>query len=693
MFGRRWGIASDDFVFPGGFEIFFRLLWLCFVLLAYLLENVRNPNDCGDSYGKLKEFLISSMVLQGVIFVTAVIIVIFSALGTLKNDVPRRPIKHVLYFRCFLFIPELILAIYGGYYISSSDLLSLSTCPSFIKASCLFGVIASFVVLFVTLVIVFIIFDPLGASQHLRNQRGRSTESIVDATKYRQRAERSNLWETRLRVICCCCLSDTDDNRNALKDVSQLLSEMFETDMDIVPSDIAAALVLLQRKQESLITDLPIRSPEPTINGPVKPLPWMTASNMYYYSKYALAIYGWPLYCYIHPFTGPCHLLSKVSCCSSPPSDSVVGDNGCGCNMVGLKTLLNLPNVQLLHCSFSNLIFKSPFFVAVDDDAQAIIISVRGTMSFLDAITDVTASCELLFKDGDNFLSTPKRREGPREFYDDEVPKDVHYSGHRGMVTAAENLLLYFRQTQLLIRARESRPGYKIVTTGHSLGAGIAAILALKLRREFAHCDSRPEVQCFAFSPPGGCLSKAAVKLSLDCTLSVVVDLDFIPRLSYHTFERLKQDLLREIEKSDEPKFEILAKGCWSALGRCAVDCCGGERADLGNPGRESQEHFNQNLLNVGSTVLYTEEHGRLNAGPETGDGDSLRSQPRLYPAGQILLLKEPGPGIVHGKWVGPEHFQEIIVGTTMMTDHLPDRVFHVVKNYEETQRTGLNLV
>lgn len=27
VFGRRWGIASDDFVFPGLFELVVRVLW------------------------------------------------------------------------------------------------------------------------------------------------------------------------------------------------------------------------------------------------------------------------------------------------------------------------------------------------------------------------------------------------------------------------------------------------------------------------------------------------------------------------------------------------------------------------------------------------------------------------------------------------------------------------------------------
>lgn len=33
VFGRRWGIASDDLVFPGTFELFLRVIW--YVLVFY----------------------------------------------------------------------------------------------------------------------------------------------------------------------------------------------------------------------------------------------------------------------------------------------------------------------------------------------------------------------------------------------------------------------------------------------------------------------------------------------------------------------------------------------------------------------------------------------------------------------------------------------------------------------------------
>ena len=242
MFWRRWGIAADDFVFPGGFEIFFRVVWLFIVMFAYFLEDSGLQSHCGESFGHLTGFLIASMALQGVVFVTSTAIVIVSALGTLSNDRPRRHIVYFLYFRCFLFFPEASLVVYGAYYIAYSDILYLPHCPALIKMVCLFGVLSSLTVLLVTFIIVWFIFDPWGASQRMRNKRfadpGLSIEDSMQL-KLRKRAEASNVWETRLRTLFCCFVSDTDVNRSALKDVGKLFSEMFEVEMDVVPSDVS----------------------------------------------------------------------------------------------------------------------------------------------------------------------------------------------------------------------------------------------------------------------------------------------------------------------------------------------------------------------------------------------------------------------------------------------------------------------
>ena len=54
---------------------------------------------------------------------------------------------------------------------------------------------------------------------------------------------------------------------------------------------------------------------------------------------------------------------------------------------------------------------------------------------------------------------------------------------------------------------------YKLVITGHSLGAGVAAVLAL-LMEDDSTCKG---VQCFSFSPPGGLMRLMANIMSYDC--------------------------------------------------------------------------------------------------------------------------------------------------------------------------------
>lgn len=45
VFGRRWGIASDDLVFPGAFELFIRLLWY---VASYFFKLLLFPSRGGE---------------------------------------------------------------------------------------------------------------------------------------------------------------------------------------------------------------------------------------------------------------------------------------------------------------------------------------------------------------------------------------------------------------------------------------------------------------------------------------------------------------------------------------------------------------------------------------------------------------------------------------------------------------------
>ncbi len=89
---------------------------------------------------------------------------------------------------------------------------------------------------------------------------------------------------------------------------------------------------------------------------------------------------------------------------------------------------------------------------------------------------------------------------------------------------------------------------------GHSLGAGTATILALKLKPEY------PEIKCIAYSPPGGLVSEALSDYTKLFVMSVVVGDDIVPRLSVHSVHNLKANILKEIYRTKLPKYKIYWK-------------------------------------------------------------------------------------------------------------------------------------
>jgi sn1-specific diacylglycerol lipase len=67
------------------------------------------------------------------------------------------------------------------------------------------------------------------------------------------------------------------------------------------------------------------------------------------------------------------------------------------------------------------------------------------------------------------------------------------------MYTTASLILKKIKNLNLLGRefAKPEFRHYRLVVTGHSLGAGVASVLSVILKRDY------PDLVCYAFSPPG----------------------------------------------------------------------------------------------------------------------------------------------------------------------------------------------
>ncbi|KAJ6659727.1 hypothetical protein lerEdw1_018442 [Lerista edwardsae] len=304
MFGRRWAIGSDDFVFPGAFELFIRMIWWIGILVLYSVHK-EQFNCVGGRV--LHSYIIVLLVLLAAIICAVASILYISMQGTISNPGPRKSLPKLLYLRLALYLPELIWAIVGAIWISDSR----ANCERTMIDAIIGAVVASWVIIVFTVVAVFIVFDPLGGKKTLYISRdaNRNLESSQsDQLFYNVKKTATRVWETRIRLLCCCIVQD-DDHRVAFTSIAELFRTYF-SDTDLVPSDVAAGLTLLHQEQDK-VENCPKEPEEVLTHSPLSPVADdldVELENAAHYMKFAAAAYGWPYYLMTKPFTGLCKL-------------------------------------------------------------------------------------------------------------------------------------------------------------------------------------------------------------------------------------------------------------------------------------------------------------------------------------------------------------------------------------------------
>ncbi|XP_035694884.1 diacylglycerol lipase-beta-like [Branchiostoma floridae] len=660
VFGRRWEIASDDLLFPGGLEIFIRAIWLLAISIVY--NEHRDLLKCADG-NLLAAYLIGVIVQLCLIIVINAWIVHVSMQGTITNYRPRKQMPSLLYVRFALYIPELAWDIIGTYWTFRDHV----GCNRDVVAIVEGAVIFSWIILVITVVGIAVIFDPLGSRNRFsywpEEQQGlESGETDQLMTSARSAAAR--VWENRCKVLCCCAGFD-EHSQNAFSDVAQIIADFFK-DVDLTPSDIAAGLALLQEDQDrhcisrdpmSIVTTQPQPHRDPRLED---------LGLVAHYMKFAMAAYGWPLYVYTNPLTSLCQLSTECSCCSCTSGQVeggalIMSDNCCRCHLAGILRHTGLMATDVVYATFHNKVYEIPFFVALDHDRRSVVVAVRGTLSLRDALTDLSAESETIDVEG---------VEGT--------------FAHKGILQAAIFIHKKLEEENILANAFWKVPDYSLVVVGHSLGAGTASLLSILLRPAY------PRLFCYAYSPPGGLMSKSTAEYTKNFTCSIVLGKDLVPRLGISTMEDLKSKLISAINSSDKPKYKILVGGVWYTL-------CGS--ADPATPSSTAapSPNLTQPLLDEITGMPpgcgYTSQP----------DDTSLRrqgaaTQPApLYPPGHIIhivevepassCLSQPTYGAV---LVDTDYFTNIIVNPKMLSDHMPDAVMKALDQLVQVQARGL---
>ncbi|XP_052873431.1 diacylglycerol lipase-alpha [Anopheles cruzii] len=667
VFRRRWSVGSDDLVVPGLFLLVIHFIWLTVLLTVTYAFHFDTSAICQQ---QLLNFQIGYMILLAVCMCVEASICIISMRGSILDTERRASMQYLLYGRLLLMLLELSALTMGIIWLRDNYASCQTDEP---KEVMLAAVICNLFVVFSMITTIWCTFDPAGRSWVKMKKYQRSMRQSESRFNYKRSGSRSRNWRQRKVIrayqdswdhrcrLLFCCMGNSDRSRNSFTDIARLLSDFFR-DLDVVPSDVVAGLVLL-RKFQKLEREVIVRQQKNGTHKFLSGVPIMASTkflalhdpndfnhfqNVIRYMYFAQGAYGWPMYLMSHSSTGICQLASELRYCFCRRNAvDVVDDNCCFCNFAALRKMLELGEVEVLYATYHVDIAETPFFVAIDYNRSKIVVSIRGTLSMKDVLTDLNA-------EGEPLPVSPARED---------------FLGHKGMVQAALYIKQKLEEENLIQRALLHNPArgtqnFGLVLVGHSLGAGTAAILAILLKQEY------DVLHCYSYSPPGGLLSIPAVEYSKSFITSVVVGKDVVPRIGLYQMEALRADLINAIQRSIDPKWKTIA---------CSVICC------CCGPEPTSVMMMSTKDSNV-QRYKQDRNSARQSTVHPSDNSIALTIHHPLYPPGRIIhivrhhpmqeeqMLKKREP-VYQAIWADNKDFDEVLISPVMIQDHMPDTV------------------
>lgn len=530
VFGKRCALATDDFFFIGAIDSIIFLPWLAWIPVIYA-SYLRERNNCQrtSSLYLTDVSLPSLCVLFFLNWFVSCLFVIFSVKGTISKPEPRRHIVSLVYMKLFISVLDIACAVLGTVIIVNNSYCDIIGLPLLIKVTTSFQWLAT-----VARFCMVIIFYDWNSSKNtkLRIQKEYFTHQVRRGTMKR--------WNFRFQALFLWCTTPSEARKQAIKTASELMA-LLSCDLDLVASDVIAGLLLYRQKclrrwkneKMALNAAPPISESDGEKLDQFPPSnmkEWMNLQLASRYFDLGLGIFGWPWYIYRHLSCGCCHIIKRLICCFPFRrfSKNVLGDNCCGCNLVGLQATTKLPYEDLVHVSFVDRVFEVPFFVTFDHQTKAVVLTVRGTMSVDDVLTDVAAAFAVMDDPG--------------------CPQGALC--HHGMLIAAREIKSKVVENGILEKAFEQTPDYRLVVTGHSLGASVASIVTILLK------ESYPDVRCYAFAPPP-IVNKATLPFTFENIFTIVYGNDSVAYLNYENTKNMVIEMVKCLEECDLPKFKV----------------------------------------------------------------------------------------------------------------------------------------
>eukprot|EP01134_Creolimax_fragrantissima_P006851 CFRG6851T1 len=185
------------------------------------------------------------------------------------------------------------------------------------------------------------------------------------------------------------------------------------------------------------------------------------------------------------------------------------------CDAISLLTGVCESDVMLINKSE---VYRPGHFVCVDKARKVVVVSIRGTSTLQDVCTFLTCT--------DASFSS---------IYDRGVVT-VNGRAHSGLLNATINIA---NELQTLVdRLLNENLGYKLVITGHSLGAGVATLLTLEWAK--VPLFRQRSIHAYTFGTPQVlCSTIAQAPFTKRHVSTVIVGDDFAPRIGLGSFVEL----------------------------------------------------------------------------------------------------------------------------------------------------------
>ena len=222
-----------------------------------------------------------------------------------------------------------------------------------------------------------------------------------------------------------------------------------------------------------------------------------------HYMRYATAVYGEEMIASVQ--------VALDGTVKHGPQDPLT-------TMVGLHVGVPPKDVVLTDMTRGGSMDCLNHMVVVDQANKAVVLAVRGTFSLSGVIVDLAGFA--------------------RDFCGGQA--------HSGMADMAQ--AVWSRAINTVQQQLQQHPGYKVVLTGHSLGAGVACLMTIDAYSR--NLFPGTVVECMAYAPPPTfCptpagqpttgITSAAVQKAIDNTTAYVHHLDVVPSLSVMAIRRL----------------------------------------------------------------------------------------------------------------------------------------------------------